>query len=322
MHAIHRLFLALLLGPELLPAQAQTFPSKPVQIVVPYAPGGLTDNLARIVAPALSAKWGQPVLVENRNGGGTSIGTAAVARAPADGYTLLLTGFGYVGNPLLMKNLPYDPKDLAPLTIVADSPSVLFVSARLPVNSVAELIAYAKARPGQVVFASSGNGSSPHIAAELFASLNGIEIVHAPYRGNGPALNDLLGGQVQALFDSPASLSYVQAGRLKALGVASAQPIARAPQLVPFAQAGVPALKQFIAGGWFGFFLPSKTPAALQQRIYADLRAVLEQPEVSASLERAGVEPRLQTTAEFTAYLQAEHDRWAPVIRERNIKLE
>jgi len=322
MHAIHRLLLALSLGLGLLPAQGQTFPSKPVQVVVPYAAGGLTDNLARVIAPALSARWGQPVLVENRNGGGTSIGTAAVARAPGDGYTLLLTGFGYIGNPLLMKNLPYDPKDLVPVTIVADAPSVLFVSARLPVDNVAQLIAYARARPGKVVFASSGNGSSPHIASELFASLNGLEIVHAPYRGNGPALNDLLGGQVEVMFDSVASLSYVDAGRLKALGVASAQPIARAPQLVPIAQSGVPALANFTAGGWFGFFLPSRTPAALQLRIYADLRAVLELPEVRAAIARAGVEPRLQTPSEFAAYLQAEHDRWAPVIRERHIRLD
>jgi len=209
-----------------------------------------------------------------------------------------------------------------PVTIVADAPSVLFVSARLPVNTVPELVSYAKAHPKGVVFASSGNGSSPHIAAELLASLTGIDIVHVPYRGNGPALNDLLGGQVQAMFDSAASMSYVRAGRLKALGVASDAPVARMPEVVPIARSGVPQLAGFAAGGWFGFFLPSKTPAELQQRIYADLRAVLETPEVRAALERAGVEPRLMTQPEFAAYLRAEHDRWAPVIRERRIQLD
>ncbi len=303
-------------------AGADTFPEKPVTIVVPYAAGGLTDNLARLVAPALSARWGQPVVIDNRNGGGTSIGTAVVARAPGDGYTLLLTAFGYIGNPLLMKKLPYDPKALVPVTIMADAPSVLFVSPKLPVSTVAELVDYAKAHPKEVVFASSGNGSSPHIAAELLASLGGFEIVHAPYRGNGPALNDLLGGQVQAMFDSVASMSYVRAGKLKALGVASAAPIAREPGLVPIARAGVPQLANFAAGGWFGFFLPSKTPPALQQRIHADLHAVLEQPEVRDAIDRAGVEPRLMTQPEFATYLKAEHDRWAPVIRERHIQLD
>lgn len=305
-----------------VPTLALAFPDKPVQLIVPYAAGGLTDNLARLIAPALSARWGQPVVVDNRNGGGTSIGTAAAARAPGDGYTLLLTAFGYIGNPLLMKNLPYDPAALVPVTIVADAPSVLFVSAKLPVDTVPQLIAFAKAHPKEVVFASSGNGSSPHIAAELLASLTGIEIVHAPYRGNGPALNDLLGGQVQAMFDSSASMSYVRAGRLKALGVASEAPVARLQGMVPIARSGVPQLSNFAAGGWFGFFLPSKTPAELQQRIYADLRAVLETPEVREAIERAGVEPRLMTQPEFAAYLRAEHERWAPVIRERRIQLD
>ncbi|MFS2203897.1 Bug family tripartite tricarboxylate transporter substrate binding protein [Variovorax sp. Varisp36] len=323
MQVLQRFLLAMCCGAlAAVPAMALAFPDKPVQLIVPYAAGGLTDNLARIVAPALSARWGQPVVIDNRNGGGTSIGTAAAARAPGDGYTLLLTAFGYIGNPLLMKNLPYDPAALVPVTVVADAPSVLFVSARLPVNTVPELIAYAKAHPKGVVFASSGNGSSPHIAAELLASLTGIDIVHAPYRGNGPALNDLLGGQVQAMFDSAASMSYVRAGRLKALGVASDAPVARMPEVVPIARSGVPQLAGFAAGGWFGFFLPSKTPAELQQRIYADLRAVLETPEVRAALERAGVEPRLMTQPEFAAYLRAEHDRWAPVIRERRIQLD
>jgi tripartite-type tricarboxylate transporter receptor subunit TctC len=320
--AVLALGAAMLAAPGPAQAQAQKFPDRPVTIVVPYAAGGFTDQLARVIGPALSARWGQPVVVENRNGGGTTIGTALVARAPGDGYTLLLTGFGYTANPLLMKSLPYDPKALVPVTIVADAPSVLFASTKLPVNDMREFVAYMRRNPGKVVFASSGNGSSPHIGAEMLASMVGVPIVHAPYRGNAPALNDLMGGQVEAMLDSPGSLTYVQAGRMKVLGVASQEPIARAPHLVPIAKSGVPELSKYSAGGWFGFFLPSKTPPALQQRIYVDLRAVLETPAVRDGIDKVGGEPRLQTQAEFAAYLQAETDRWAPLIRERNIQLD
>jgi tripartite-type tricarboxylate transporter receptor subunit TctC len=205
-------------------AHAEGFPARPVTIVVPYATGGFTDQLARVIAPALSARWGQPVVVDNRNGGGTTIGTALVARAPGDGHTLLLTGFGFTANPLLMKNLPYDPKALAPVTLVADAPSVLFVANKVPASNLKEFVAYMRSNPGKVVFASSGNGSSPHIGAEMLASMVGVPIVHAAYRGNAPALNDLMGGQVDAMFDSPSSMSFVQAGRMKVIGVASEQP--------------------------------------------------------------------------------------------------
>lgn len=314
--------LAMLAAPGHAQGPAQAFPDKPVTIVVPYAAGGFTDQLARVIGPALSARWGQPVVVDNRNGGGTTIGTALVARAAGDGYTLLLTGFGYTANPLMMKNLPYDPKALVPVTIVADAPSLLFVSTKVPANNMQEFVAYMRRNPGKVTFASSGNGSSPHIGAEMLASMVGVPIVHVPYRGNAPALNDLMGGQVEAMFDSPGSLAYVEAGRMKVLGVGSREPIARAPQLVPIAKSGVPELASFAGGGWFGFFLPSKTPPALQQRIYADLRAVLETPAVREGIDKVGGEPRLQTPAEFAAYLQGETDRWAPVIRQRHIELD
>ncbi len=303
-------------------AHAEDFPGKPVTIVVPYAAGGFTDQLARAIAPALSARWGQPVVVDNRNGGGTTIGTALVARAPGDGHTLLLTGFGYTANPLLMKNLPYDPKALAPVTLVADAPSVLFVANKVPAGNLAEFVAYMRRNPGKVVFASSGNGSSPHIGAELLASMVGVPIVHAAYRGNAPALNDLMGGQVDAMLDSSSSMSFVHAGRMKVIGVASDRPLARAPELAPLATAGVPELAGYACGGWFGFFLPAKTPAALQRRIYEDLRAVLALPEVREGIQNAGGEPREKTPAEFAAYLDAETQRWAPVIRERNIRLD
>lgn len=304
-------------------AQAQTpahFPSKTVTLVVPYVAGGLTDVLARVLAPRLAEKWGQSVVVDNRAGGGTTIGTAAVARAPADGHTLLMTAFGYIGNQIMVPNLPYDPKALAPLAMVADSPSVLYVRASLPVNTLAEFIAYGKAHPGKLTFASSGNASSPHIAAEQFADMAGLQIVHIPYRGNGPAINDLLGGQVDALFDSPATMAHVASGKLKVLGHGYDRPNARLPKVPAISQAGIPALGPFMAGGWFGIFIPSATPEAIQQRVYSDIRSVLDSREVREALGRTGVDARPMARAEFATFLQSELDRWGPVIRSRNIR--
>ena len=319
---LQAMLLWLALGAMLVTPAHAAFPDKPVTIVVPYAAGGFTDQLARVIAPALAARWGQPVVVDNRNGGGTTIGTAAVARAPGDGYTLLLTGFGYTANPLLMKSLPYDPKALVPLTLVADAPSVLYVANKVPANNLPEFVAYLRRNPGKVVFASSGNGSSPHVGAEMLADMVGVPIIHAPYRGNAPALNDLMGGQVDAMLDSPSSMNYVQAGRMKVIGVASEQPIAREPKLAPLAKSGVPELASYLCGGWFGFFLPAKTPPELQQRIYEDMRAVLAQPAIREGIEKVGGEPTQKTPAEFAAYLEAETRRWAPVIRSRNIHLD
>ncbi|MBH1962983.1 MAG: tripartite tricarboxylate transporter substrate binding protein [Comamonadaceae bacterium] len=307
------------------PAWAQgtdPFPSKPVTIVIPYAAGGLTDIIGRAISPRLADKWGKPVLIDNKPGGGTTIGTGFVARAPGDGYTLLLTAFGYIGNQLMLPKLPYDVKALTPLTNTSDSPSVLYISPRLPVKTLAEFVAYGKANPGKISFASSGNGSSPHIAAEMFAGMAGIEIIHVPYRGNGPAITDLVGGQVDALFDSPATMSYVPSGRLRVLGHGYANTNPRLPGVVPISKSGVPGLEKFEAGGWFGFFLPTSTPEALQQRLYTDIRAVLEMPATQEALSKAGVDPRLMTRSEFSAYLQHELDRWGPVIRGRNIRAD
>lgn len=301
-------------------AQTPAFPTKPVTLVVPYTAGGLTDVLARIVAPKLAEKWGQNVVVENRAGGGTTIGTAHVARAAGDGHTLLMTAFGLIGNQIMIPNLPYDPKALSPLAMVSDSPSVLYVRASLPANNLAELIAYGKSNPGKLTFASSGNASSPHIAAEQFADMAGIQIVHIPYKGNGPAINDLLGGQVDALFDSPATMSHVATGKLKVLGHGYSAPNPRMPGVPPVSKAGIPALAKFEAGGWFGIFIPTATPEALQTRMYQDIRSVLEKTEVREAISRTGTDPRLMTRAEMATYLQSELERWTPVIRSRNIK--
>ncbi len=312
-----------LLGTPWAGAQtAPAFPTKPIQIIVPYAAGGLTDILARAVALRLADKWKQPVVVDNRPGAGTVIGTAAAARAPGDGYTLLITAFGYTANQVLVPNLPYNPQALAPLAMLGDSYSYLYVNAAVPVNNVPELIAYAKANPGKLTFASSGNGSSPHIAAEMFAWRTGIEMIHVPYKGNGPAINDLVGGQVNALFDSAATMSFVNSGKLKLLGIGSTKPVARAPGVVPISKSGVPALADFTAGGWFGMFLPSSTPLDLQKKIYADVNSVLETKDVHDAIYKTGVEPLLMSQAEFAAYLKKDLDTWGPVIRERKIRLD
>ncbi len=306
-------------------ASAQTaasFPTKPVQVIVPYAAGGVTDILARIVALRLADKWKQPVIVDNKPGAGTVIGTAAAARAPGDGHTLFITAFGFTANQVLVPNLPYDPKALAPLSMLADSYSYLYVNAAVPANNVPELIAYAKANPGKLTFASSGNGSSPHIAAELFAWRTGIDMIHVPYKGNGPAINDLVGGQVNALFDTVATMSFVSSGKLKVLGVGSTKPVARSPGVVPISKSGVPALADFTAGGWFGMFIPASTPIDLQKKIYADVRAVLETKDVHDAILKAGLEPSIMSQADFATYLKKDLDTWGPVIRERKIRLD
>lgn len=311
---------ALLLQPAL--AQSPAFPGGPVTIIVPYAAGGLTDNLGRALAQRLSERWGQPVVVDNRAGGGTVIGTTAAARAPADGRTLLLTSFGFTTNQFMVPNLPYRQSALEPLALLAVAPSILFVHPSVPANDIPELARYLKSAPKPLTIASSGNGSSPHIAAELFASMLGVDIIHVPYRGNGPAINDLLGGQVQALFDSKASLTHVKAGKLKALGVASLQRSSQAPDLTPIAQAGVPALANFATGSWFGVLVPEATPRDIQNRLYTDIRAIIETPAMREAIDRAGVEPVLATQAEFAAYLKAEGEKWGPIIKARNIRAD
>lgn len=313
---------AMALVPMVASAQssAAAFPGGPVTLIVPYAAGGLTDNLARALGQRLSEKWGQPVVVDNRAGGGTVIGTAAAARAPADGRTLLVTSFGFTTNQFMVRNLPYKQSALEPLALISVAPSILFVHTSVPANNIPELVAYMKSSTKPLTMASSGNGSSPHIASELFASTLGTPITHVPYRGNGPAINDLLGGQVQALFDSKASLSYVKAGRLKALGVATLQKSSQAPELTPIAQVGVPALSKFTSGSWFGVLVPQETPREIQNRLYADIRSILETKSMQEAIDRSGTEPALMTQAEFAAYLRAESDKWGPVIREKNIR--
>jgi len=295
-----------------------------VSLLVPYAAGGVTDTLARALAKRLSETWGVTVLVDNRPGGGTVIGTAAAARAPADGSTLLVTSFGFVGNQLMLPSLPYAPAALAPLALIGESTGVLFVHPSVPAVSVAEFVRWLRSRAATgappAAFSSSGNGSSVHVMAEMFASAAGVSIIHVPYRGNAPALADLMAGQVQAMFDSIGALQHVRSGRLRALGVSTASRSVLAPELPTLAESGEPALAKFDAGSWFGVFVPASAPAALQARLHADIAAALAQKPMQDEVMKTGVEPRALTQAGFAAYLQRQLDAWGPVIRDKRIK--
>jgi tripartite-type tricarboxylate transporter receptor subunit TctC len=319
---LRRILLGLVGAAWVAVGQAQEAPALPrtVTLLVPYPAGGVTDTLARALAQRLAQTWGNTVLVDNKAGGGTLIGTAAAARAPADGSTLLLTSFGFIGNQLMLPSLPYAPASLTPLAMVGESAGVLFVHPSVPANNTAEFLQWMRTRGTPVAFASSGNGSSVHVMAEMLASAAGVPIIHVPYKGNAPALADLMGGQVQAMFDSLGALSHVKTGRLRALGVSTQARSALAPELPTLAESGAAALARFDAGSWFGVLVPAATPAALQTRLHADMAAVLATPAMKAEILKTGVEPRTMTQAEFAAYLKRQLETWGPVIRERNIR--
>lgn len=318
-------FIAYALGAALLTAsggawaQAPAYPTKPVNLVVPYAPGGITDGAARAIAQKLGEKWKQPVLVINRAGGGTVIGTKEVSAVGPDGHTLLLTSFGYVMNQVLHKALPYEPKSLAALNMVGLAPNVLYLHPSVPVSNVPELVAYARANPGALKFASSGNASSPHIAAELFGALTGTHVVHVPYRGTGPAMQDVLGGQVSGIFDTMQSLPYVKAGKLKVIAVAHGERLPGAQEVPTFKEAGLPGM---VTSSWWGFFASAATPDSLRRKIFDDIQDVLKQPELRAKLVQLGMEPTLGTQADFQRFLDNEVERWTALTKTRNINLD
>ncbi|QHJ00523.1 tripartite tricarboxylate transporter substrate binding protein [Xylophilus rhododendri] len=300
-------------------AHAQNYPDKPVQLIVPYTPGGLTDSLGRIIATKLAERWGKPVLVDNRPGGGSTIGTAHVAASPADGYTILEGSIGLITNPYLMPKLAYDPKSLAPVALVGTAPLIIVINPKIPAKTLPEFIAYAKSRPEGVTFASSGNGSSPHITAALFAAKAGIKVTHVPYKGTAPALNDLLGGQVNAAFDTRLTEQYLQAGKLRAIAVADDHRMARLPDLPTIAEGGVPGV---VAKSWFGFFVPAATPKAVRDKLARDILAVAQMPDVRQRISDIGLEPETLDTAAFEKFYQEENRKWGEVISTQHITLE
>lgn len=312
-----------------LHASAQSWPTKPVRIVVPFAPGGTTDILARAVAPELTKAFGQPFFVDNKGGAGGNLGAEIVAKSPADGYTLLMGTVGTHGiNRALYDKLPYDPiKDFVPITLVAGVPNVMVVNAERAkernIHTVADFLAYAKAHPAQLNMASSGNGTSIHLAGELFKSMSGTFMVHFPYRGSGPALLDLVGGSTDVMFDNlPSSMPLIKAGKLKALGVTSAQRSAALPDVPTVEQAGGPSLKGYEASSWFGLLAPAGTPVDVVNRIQQEVTKSLSTPAIKEKLLAQGAIPGGNTSAEFAKFIDAEHKKWAQVVKASGAKVD
>ena len=291
-------------------ALAQAYPSKPVTIVVPFAAGGTTDILARIIGQALTTELGQSVIVDNRAGAGGNIGGAMAAKAPADGYTLFMGTVGtHAINASLYKKMPFDPiKDFAPLTRVANVPNLLVANPAQPYKTVKELIAYAKANPGKVNFGSSGNGSSIHLSGELFKSLAKVDMVHVPYKGSAPAVTDLLGNQIGIMFDNmPSAIQHVRSGKLVPIAVTTAKRSPELPNVPTIAEAGVAGYE---ATSWFGMFAPAGTPAPVLAKLNTALVKVLNQADVKKKINDQGAEAMSETPAQFAAFIQAESVKW------------
>ena len=322
------LFTALLLLVGAAQAQ-QAWPSKPVRIVVPFAPGGTTDILARAIAPELTRAFGQTFFVENKAGAGGYLGADIVAKSSNDGYTLLMGTVGTHGiNRALYNKLPFDPiKDFAPITVVAGVPNVMVLNADMAkarnINSVPDFIAYAKANPGKLNMASSGNGTSIHLAGELFKSMSGTYMVHFPYKGSGPAILDMLGGSMDVMFDNlPAAMPHIKSGKLKALAVTSSQRSEAMPELPTIEEAGGPALKGYEASSWFGLLAPAGTPPELVRRIQQETAKAMSTPAVKEKLLAQGAIPGGNTPEDFAKFIDAEHKKWAQVVKVSGAKVD
>ena len=310
------------------PVAAQApWPTKPVKIVVPFAPGGTTDILARAVAPELSKAFGQPFIVDNRAGAGGNLGADIVAKSPADGYTLLMGTVGTHGiNKALYSRLAYDPqKDFAPITLVAGVPNVMVMNAdkakALGINNVLDFIAYAKAHPGQLNMASSGNGTSIHLAGELFKTMTGTFMAHIPYSGSGPAMMGMVSGSVDVMFDNlPSALPQIKGGKLKALAVTSSQRSAALPELPTIEEAG--KLKGYEASSWFGLLAPAGTPADVVSRLQRETAKALNSPAMKEKLLAQGAIPSGNSPQEFARFIDAEIRKWASVVKASGAKVD
>jgi tripartite-type tricarboxylate transporter receptor subunit TctC len=323
--------LTLLAGAACAPAAlAQAaWPARPVRIVVPFAAAGTTDILARALAPELQRAFGQPFVVDNKPGAGGNTGSAEVAKAAPDGYTLLMGTVGtHAINPSLYEKMPYDAKrDFGPVTLLAGVPNVLVLNPamaqRYGINSVADLTRVARANPGKLNVASSGNGTSIHLSAELYKSLTGTFMVHLPYRGSGPALLDLMAGNVDLMFDNlPSAMPHIRSGRLKALAVTSAARSIALPDLPTVAEAGGPALKEFEASSWFGLLAPAGTPADIVNRIQQETAKALATPAMRERLQAQGAIPSGNTPAEFARLIDEETKKWARVVKASGAKVD
>jgi tripartite-type tricarboxylate transporter receptor subunit TctC len=301
---------------------AQNYPARPLRLIVPTAPGGGTDFTGRLVAAKLSETMGQQVVVENRGGGGGSVGADNAAKATPDGYTLLLGSIAtHAVNPALYKKLPYDHlKDFASVSLIGTVPNALVVHPSLPVKSMQEFITYAKANPGKINYGSSGVGSPPHLSMELLRSMTGINLVHVPYKGAGPALADLLGGQVQAMCTSLAGLiNFVKSGRVRALGVTTAKRNPQLPDVPTIVESGIPGYEVTI---WYAVFAPVATPKAIVDKLNAEMVKALNSSEMKERMALQGMDPAPSTPAELTAFVKAESAKWAKVAKDSGATAE
>ena len=304
------------------PLAAQTYPSRPLRFIVPFAAGaGVLDIMARLVGQHLGASLGQQVMIDNRPGAGGNVGAEVAAKATPDGYTILMGAIALIVSPYLYARLPFDPlTDLVPVTQVNSAPLMLVVHPALPVKSVAELIAYAKANPGKLNYGSGGVGATPFLATELFKSMAGIDVVHVPYKGGAPALADLVAGQLSFMIENvPGTLPFVKDGKLRALAITSRQRLALVPELPTMEEAGVPGYEMI---GWNGVFVPKGTPAEIVARLNAELAKLLRSPDVIEQLARLGAVPVGDTPEQFGAFVKAESQRWGKIIRDLGIKPE
>ena len=318
---IARLSAGLLAAAFAAPALAQSYPTKPVRIVVPYPPGGPNDIVARTVGQKLSEQLGQPVIVDNKPGASGNIGAESVAKSPPDGYTLLLLTTGHTINPSLYPKLGYDlEKDLAPVTQLTAGPMVVVANPSLPAKNIKELISLAKAKPGSLNFGSAGNGSSTHLAPELFSSMAGIKMNHIPYKGSAPALTDLMAGQIQVAFDFMISaMPHVKSGKVKALAVTSTTRSPAAPDLPTVAESGVPGFEVI---GWNGLVVPARTPKDVVAKLNAELKKALDQPDAKERFAAQGFSATWTTPEKFGAYIESEHAKWAKVVKDSGAKID
>ena len=302
-------------------AQTSSYPDRQIKIISPFATGGIADTFSRVIAQGLSESWGQPVIVENKTGGGGNIGSDFVAKAAPDGYTLVMGNIGsHAVNPYLMKNMPYDPlRDFQPVAYVLDAEGLLVVSPDVPSRSVPELIAYIKANPGKISYGSGGVGTTSHLAGELFKSLAKVDMTHIPYKGNAPAITDLIGGQTQVMFATmPTVLPYVKTGKLRALAVIGGT---RSPSLpdVPTVSETLPG---FDVSNWIGIFAPNGTPPSIISKLNTEIVKVMQQPNVQKRLDTEGAKFKVMTPEAFGAFQKSEAQKWAKTIRDSGLKPE
>ena len=320
--SVFRLFVATLCLALAAPALAQTFPSKPVRFIVPFAPGGQSDVVARAVAQKLGERWGQPVVVDNRPGAATTLGADLVAKAPADGYTILLAPAPFVITQYAYPKLPYDSRrDFTPVTLLVTNPLVVVTNpSRIAAKTIPQFVEALKKDPGRLSYGTPGNGSLPHLAVELFRLQTGIDAIHVPYKGGGPAVVDLVGGQIGFMFASPLEvMQHVNAGRLSVLGVTAAQRLSYWPAVPTLKESGYP---DYEAYAWFGVVAPAATPKDVVAKLNAEIVAALKSPDVAERLVALGADIAGTSAEAFGRFLDAEHVRWSAAVKAANVKVE